>query len=34
VSALGLPGKQRRTLDELAENVAHDHPRLARELAW
>jgi hypothetical protein len=29
---VGLTDKERRTLDELAENLARDHPRLAREL--
>jgi hypothetical protein len=32
VSAVGLTDKERRTLDELAENLARDHPHLAREL--
>jgi hypothetical protein len=29
---VGLTDKERRTLDDLAENLARDHPRLAREL--
>jgi hypothetical protein len=29
---VGLTDKERRTLDELADNLARDHPRLAREL--
>jgi uncharacterized membrane protein HdeD (DUF308 family) len=29
---VGLTDKERRTLDELAENLARDHPHLAREL--
>jgi uncharacterized membrane protein HdeD (DUF308 family) len=29
---MGLTDKERRTLDELAENLAHDHPHLARKL--
>jgi hypothetical protein len=29
---VGLADKERRTLDELAENLACDHPHLAREL--
>jgi hypothetical protein len=30
--AVGLTDKERRTLDELAESLARDHPHLAREL--
>jgi hypothetical protein len=29
---VGLTDKERRTLDELAENLARDHPHLARAL--
>jgi Protein of unknown function (DUF3040) len=29
---MGLTDKERRTLDELTENLARDHPQLAREL--
>jgi hypothetical protein len=29
---VGLTDKERRTLDDLAENLARDHPHLAREL--
>jgi hypothetical protein len=32
VSAVGLTDKERRTLDELAENLTRDHPHLARAL--
>ena len=32
MSAVGLTDKERRTLDELAENLARDDPHLAREL--
>jgi hypothetical protein len=32
VSAVGLTDKERRTLDELAENLTRDHPHLASAL--
>ena len=32
MSAVGLTDKERRTLDELTQNLARDHPQLAREL--
>jgi Protein of unknown function (DUF3040) len=35
VSAVGLADEERRRLDELAENLARDHPQLTRgQVLW